>query len=104
MILDAILSSTDIVQDSDHATAQVSDQVQRLISAMKQEEYTLAELMQLVGLTHRATFQKNYLNPAIEAGLIERTIPDKPKSPKQRYRLKSWFSLKNILLHLYLNS
>lgn len=92
MILDIILSSNDTAQDSDHATAQagvqVSDQVQRLISAMKQEDYALAELMQLVGLTHRATFQKNYLNPAIEAGLIKRTIPDKPKSPKQKYRLK----------------
>jgi hypothetical protein len=44
--------------------------------------------MQLVGLTHRAAFQKNYLNPAIEAGLIEREIPDKPKKPKQKYRLK----------------
>ena len=88
MILDAILSSNDTAQASDHATAQASDHVQRLLSAMKQEDYTLAELMQLVGLTHRATFQKNYLNPAIEAGLIKRTIPDKPKSPKQRYRLK----------------
>ncbi|WP_457794658.1 Fic family protein [Acinetobacter baumannii] len=89
MILDAILSSTATAQDSDHATAQAGDHVQRLISAMKQGDYTLAELMQLVGLTHRATFQKNYLNPAIEAGLIERTIPDKPKSPKQKYRLKT---------------
>lgn len=93
MILDAILSSTTTAQDSDHATVQanvqVSDQVQRLILVMKQEDYTLAELMQLVGLTHRATFQKNYLNPAIEAGLIKRTIPDKPKSPKQKYRLKN---------------
>ena len=88
MILDAILSSTDTAQDSGHVTAQVNVQVQRLLSAMMQEDYTLAELMQLVGLTHRATFQKNYLNPAIEAGLIKRTIPDKPKSPKQRYRLK----------------
>ncbi|WP_288496907.1 Fic family protein, partial [uncultured Acinetobacter sp.] len=94
MILDAILSSNDTAQDSDHATAQAdaearlerSDQVERLISVMKQEDYTLTELMQLVGLTHRATFQKNYLNPAIEAGLVDRTIPDKPKSPKQRYR------------------
>lgn len=49
MILDAILSSTDMAQDSDHATAQanvharqdVSDQVQRLISAMKQVDYNL---------------------------------------------------------------
>ena len=93
MILDAILSSTTTAQDSDHATAQAdvqaSDHVLRLISAMKQQDYTLAELMQLVGLTHRATFQKNYLNPAIEAGLIERTIPGKPKSPKQKYRLKN---------------
>nr|WP_277604149.1 MULTISPECIES: Fic family protein [unclassified Acinetobacter] len=96
MILDAILSSNDTAQDSDHVTVQadvhvcqeMGDQVQRLISAMKPEDYTLAELMQMVGLTHRATFQKNYLNPAIEAGLIKRTIPDKPKSPKQRYRLK----------------
>ena len=59
-----------------------------LFSVMGQEEYSLAELMQLVGLTHRATFQKNYLNPAIEAYLIERTIPDKTKSPKQKYRLR----------------
>ncbi len=96
MILDAILSSTYTSQDSGHVTAQVnvhayqemSDHVQRLISLLGQCDYTLAELMQLVGLTHRATFQKNYLNPAIEAGLIERTIPDKPKSPKQRYRLR----------------
>ena len=55
---------------------------------MGQDEYTLAELMQLLDLSHRATFQKNYLNPAIEAELIERTIPDKPKSSKQKYRLK----------------
>lgn len=96
MILDAILGSTYTSQDSGHVTAQVnvhayqemSDQVQRLTSAIKQEDYTLAELMQLAGLTNRATFQKNYLNPAIEDGLIERTITDKPKSPKQRYRLK----------------
>lgn len=96
MILDTILSSTDTAQDSGHVTAQVNvhtnhemdDQVQRLILAIKQEDYTLAELMQLMGLNHRATFQKNYLNPPIEAGLIKRTIPDKPKSPKQRYRLK----------------
>lgn len=32
-------------------------------------------------------FRKSYLLPALEAGLIEMTIPDKPRSSKQRYRL-----------------
>lgn len=92
MILDAILSSTVTDQASEHDSDQVgvqdSDQVKRLVALMDKHEYTLAELMSLLGLSHRATFQKNYLNPAIEAGLIERTIPNKPKSPKQKYRLK----------------
>lgn len=91
MIFDAIQSSSTTdqvtVHDIDQATVQDGDQVQRLVSAMGKKEYSLTELMSLLGLSHRPTFQQNYLNPAIEAGLIERTIPDKPKSPKQRYRL-----------------
>ena len=92
MIFDAIQSSSTTdqvtVHDTDQATVQDGDHVQRLVSAMGKKEYSLTELMSLLGLSHRPTFQQNYLNPAIEAELIERTIPDKPKSPKQRYRLK----------------
>ena len=77
MILDAILSS----DASDQDTAQASVQVKR-------QEYSLTELMALLDLSHRATFQKNYLTPALEAGVIERTLPDKPSSPKQKYKLK----------------
>ena len=87
MIVDAIQSSTTIDQGSIQVQANVSDQVMQLILLMGQGEYRLTELMALLGLVHRASFQKNYLNPALEAGLIERTIPDKPKSPLQRYRL-----------------
>lgn len=96
MIFDAIRTSGTLTVHSvqasdqviDHVTVQASDQVKRLLAVMQQQDYSLTELMQLVGLVHRPTFQKNYINPALEAGLIERTQPDKPKSPQQRYRLK----------------
>jgi Fic family protein len=92
MILDAIVASSssdqDTAQVSDQDTVQASDQVKRLIEKMEHKEYSLSELIALLDLSHRATFQKNYLNPALEAGLLERTLPDKPKSPKQKYKLK----------------
>ena len=76
-------------QETAQAGVQVSDQVKCLIEKMEQKEYNLSELMSLLDLLHCATFQRDYLNPALEAGLIERMLPDKPKSPKQKYRLKN---------------
>jgi len=35
---------------------------------------------------HKPTFRKNYLNPALEIEVIERTIPNKPSSKNQKYR------------------
>jgi len=32
-------------------------------------------------------FRKAYLLPALDAGLVEMTLPDKPRSSKQKYRL-----------------
>ena len=46
-----------------------------------------AELMERLGLSHRPTFRKNYLNPALKKNLIERTIPDKPNSKNQKYKI-----------------
>jgi hypothetical protein len=43
--------------------------------------------MEAIGLTGRDNFEKLYLRPALDAELIEMTIPDKPKSSNQKYRL-----------------
>ena len=42
--------------------------------------------MVLLGLKHRPTFRDNYLLPALELGIIEMTVPDKPNSSNQKYR------------------
>jgi len=43
--------------------------------------------MKCIGLNHRPTFIYDYLQPAIQAGFVEMTQPDSPKSPTQKYRL-----------------
>lgn len=48
---------------------------------------SVKKIMQLLGLKHRETFLNNYLKPLIQRSLISMTIPDKPKSPKQRYMI-----------------
>ena len=50
-------------------------------------EMTRLDIQEALGLKHKDHFRKSYLLPALQAGLIEMTIPDKPRSSKQRYRL-----------------
>jgi ATP-dependent DNA helicase RecG len=45
------------------------------------------DLQYLLGLKDKEHFRQAYLLPAIRAGLVEMTLPDKPRSSKQRYRL-----------------
>ena len=45
------------------------------------------EIMDCLGLKHWKTFRTNYLQPLLDAGWLEMTLPDKPTSSKQKYRL-----------------
>ncbi len=63
-----------------------SQEICNLVSMME-GEMTRTELQGKLALRHKATFLKNYLQPAIAESVIELTIPDKPNSPKQTYRL-----------------
>ncbi len=50
-------------------------------------EMSKKDLMRALHLKNEEHFRKSYLQPALKNGLIEMTIPDKPKSRNQRYRL-----------------
>jgi ATP-dependent DNA helicase RecG len=67
-------------------THQVTHQVKRLLELL-QGEMTRGQLMNALGLKGRMHFSKEYLAPAMEAGYIEMTIPEKSNSRFQKYRL-----------------
>jgi Fic family protein len=73
-------------QDADQDADQDVSSTDRLLQVLGEETLSAVELMNRLGLSHRATFRKNYLNPALEQKLVERTIPDKPNSRYQKYR------------------
>ena len=88
-LLSALLQALHEAATTDQVSDQVSDQVKALVKCLTKQPLTALACMKKLGLAHRPTFRKNYLQPALEAGLIERTLPDKPNSSLQRYRLRS---------------
>ena len=59
------------------------DQVQFLEFA--RDERSLVELMELVDAHNRTKFRNRFIRPLLDADWLAMTIPDKPRSSKQRY-------------------
>jgi ATP-dependent DNA helicase RecG len=57
------------------------------VLARAEEPQPRDALQEAAGITDREHFRKTYLEPLLSAGWLERTIPEKPTSPNQRYRL-----------------
>ncbi len=65
---------------------QLTPQVGRLLSVLR-GEMSREALQQALALKDRKSFRERYLKPALAEGLIAMSIPDKPNSRLQRYRL-----------------
>jgi predicted HTH transcriptional regulator len=76
------------ITDTTTATITVTTTVEKLLFALT-KDMLRQEIQDKIGLTNKVHFLQMYLNPAIKQGLIERTIPDKPNSPLQKYRITS---------------
>jgi Fic family protein len=85
-MLQALRDSLLEMAGTEHDREQDTEQVERLMGVLGDEILSANELMSRLGLRHRPTFLVSYLHPALDAGLIERTIPDKPTSRNQKYR------------------
>lgn len=86
-ILENIMSAITSDQTSEQVSEQATEQVARLLQSMDNQAYSGRELMTKLELNHRPTFLYSYLQPALKVGLIEMTVPDKPRAKNQKYRL-----------------
>lgn len=69
-------------------TAQVAEQVATLLQAASTPQ-SREDLQRVVGLDDRKHFRRSYLSPLVAHGWLEMTIPGKPTSRLQKYRLTS---------------
>ncbi|MCK9197578.1 MAG: Fic family protein [Syntrophales bacterium] len=81
MILSAVTSLS-----APEVTPYVTPEVRKMLSILK-GEMTRKEIQQKLGLKDEKHFRTAYQQPAIAAGLIEMTVPDKPNSRLQKYRI-----------------
>lgn len=86
-MLDAIIETMqETLMQSNIETSSLSTQAKRLLDVFEDGvPYTTLELMQKVNMKSRSSFKKHYLDPLLQSGMIEMTIPEKPNSRNQRY-------------------
>ncbi len=75
----ASMNATDPVSDL------AGDPVEKLLSVMGDGYLSSTQIMAKVSLSHKPTFRKNYLLPALKQGVISMSNPNSPNSPKQKY-------------------
>lgn len=78
----------ELLRDAVDEKYSYSAYVNKLLKTLKSNIwYSANEILAKLGLKSKETLRKNYLNPAIEKGLLTLEFPDKPTSKNQRYKL-----------------
>ena len=85
-MLQAILDTLHEIVRDQMPEREISPQLRLFLDKLGDAVLSTSEIMQRMGLKNRPAFRKTYLEPALQAKLIEMTIPDKPSSKNQKYR------------------
>ena len=76
----------EVILQISKSNADTSEYVKRMLDVMEYDvPYTANSILELLGLKSKETLRKNYIDPALELGVVKMTLPDKPNSKNQRY-------------------
>ncbi|WP_231471360.1 Fic family protein [Thioalkalivibrio sp. HK1] len=96
-LMDEAMSGDSSLEEPDHipnvaiksesGTPNIPPTMSTMIGLLSRDEKSRDELMLALDLKDPASFRSNYLQPGLSLGIIEMTIPEKPRSNRQKYRL-----------------
>lgn len=75
----------ELVDDAKNHSNHLNNRIAELLKVIEPYPQSATDLMEKLNLKSRAGFRNNYLQPALDAGLIGMTEPDKPTSKNQKY-------------------
>lgn len=80
--------SLNLVTDKEKVTKSVTKITEKVndIIAFCSVPRSMTEIMNHIGMKHRYNVKHRYIDPLIESGFLEMTIPDKPNSRSQKYK------------------
>ena len=65
----------------------VNDNIKRLIEAIGENQLSVKDMLEAVGLKNRPNFLEYSLSPAMKEGYVRMLYPDSPRHPRQKYLL-----------------
>jgi len=85
-MIDKTLS--ELIVETNQIDHSMSIYIDKLLKSLRNNTwYTSNQILELLNLKSKETLRKNYLNPAIESGLMILEFPDRPTSRNQRYKI-----------------
>ena len=75
------------VESPSHQVGRFDESALEVLTAVSERDMSRSELLTGLGLTNETRNARRHLDPLLEAGLIEWTVPDRPNSRLQRYRI-----------------
>ena len=75
------------VKHKDKRQVDLSDTHRAVLKLLKNKTLPRKEIFAAIGMNGDSRSFKRHIEPLIEMGLIEMTVPDKPNSRLQKYRL-----------------
>lgn len=79
-------STQDNTQDNNYDITQIKPEIKRLLTTLH-GDMSRNDLLNTFNFKSTKNLRERYLSPALAQGFIEMTIPEKPNSRNQRYRL-----------------